>query len=121
MYRPTVRAADGAAPLGNRGRKNSELSSPAVVLDRHAPPLTLMLGFVCGRKSGGAFRNVESEQGKGKERMSAAESVYCTASRAPNKGRLAHSKLSEKLRLYRQSARGAASCVSDKVFLQMRA
>jgi len=28
-------------------------------------PLTLLLGFVRRKKSGGAFRDVESEQGKG--------------------------------------------------------
>jgi len=31
--RPTVRAADGATPLGNRGGKNPALRSPSGVLD----------------------------------------------------------------------------------------
>ena len=39
-----MRAADGAAPLGNRGGEKAGLRSLAVVLDRHAPPLTLSLG-----------------------------------------------------------------------------
>jgi len=42
--RPTVRSADGAASLGDRGGKNSKLRLPSGVLDGHAPPLTLSLG-----------------------------------------------------------------------------
>ncbi len=42
--RPTVCPADGAAPLANRGGEKAELRSLAVVLDRHAPLLTLSLG-----------------------------------------------------------------------------
>ncbi len=41
---PTVRAADGATPRGDWRGKNSEKSSPSVVLDGAAPPLTLLLG-----------------------------------------------------------------------------
>jgi len=43
--RPTVRAADGAAPLGNRRGKKSEKSSPSVVVDGDAPPLTQSLAY----------------------------------------------------------------------------
>jgi len=43
-YSLTPRAADGAAPLGNRGGEKAGLSSVAVVLDKHAPPLTPLLG-----------------------------------------------------------------------------
>jgi len=45
MGRLTLRSADGAAPLGYRGGEKAELCSLAVVLDRHAPPLTLLLGY----------------------------------------------------------------------------
>jgi len=40
-----VRAADGAAPLGNRRGKNLGLCSPSGCLDGAAPPLTLSLGI----------------------------------------------------------------------------
>ena len=40
----TLRAADGATPRGDRRGKNSEKSSPSVVVDGDAPPLTLLLG-----------------------------------------------------------------------------
>ena len=52
MFGLTVRAADGAAPLGDRGGEEAGLSSVAMVLDRHAPPLTLSLagGFNFGNK-----------------------------------------------------------------------
>jgi len=42
--RPTVRSADGATPLGNRGGENSGLCLPSGCLDGDAPPLTLLLG-----------------------------------------------------------------------------
>ena len=48
-----MRAADGAAPLGDRGGKKSEVHSPAVVLGKHAPPLTQSLG---AREKGGIRR-----------------------------------------------------------------
>ena len=43
---PTLRAADGATPLGNRGGKNSELRLPSGCLDGTAPPLTPLLGIM---------------------------------------------------------------------------
>jgi len=39
-----VRAADGAAPLDDRGGEKAALCSLAVVLGKHAPPLTPSLG-----------------------------------------------------------------------------
>ena len=53
--RPTVRAADGAAPLGNRRGKNSELCSPSGCLDGDAPPLTPMLGIFMMRNVGESY------------------------------------------------------------------
>ena len=42
---PTLRAADGATPRGDRRGENSEEFSLAVAVDGHAPPLTLSLGW----------------------------------------------------------------------------
>ena len=36
----------GLRPSRNRGGEKAELRSLAVALDRHAPPLTLMLGLI---------------------------------------------------------------------------